>query len=201
MNKNCNWKIIKCTCCLKEYYVPKYRAHTSKFCSRECSNKNRYLNSEWDNKRYTLFIHEWKLECKRHWIHNEFRIITDKLSPICILCSRENSRRNDRKYWFRNIVRHCKNRALSNNMDFNIDEEFIISTLEKQENRCAISKIEFNFDKNDLLYTPSIDRIDSSKWYIKDNVQILCRIVNRMKTDLKQTEFLEICNKITINNK
>lgn len=34
--------ILKCNCCGKEYKVPKYRELKSKFCSRECQNKNQY---------------------------------------------------------------------------------------------------------------------------------------------------------------
>jgi len=47
----------------------------------------------------------------------------------------------------------------------------------------------------------SIDRINSSLGYTKDNVQLLAAIVNHMKTDLPDSEFIKICSIITDNNK
>lgn len=39
----------------------------------------------------------------------------------------------------------------------------------------------------------SIDRIDSTKGYTKDNTQLVCDIVNRMKLDLPMNEFVILC--------
>jgi hypothetical protein len=42
----------------------------------------------------------------------------------------------------------------------------------------------------------SIDRIDSSKGYLRGNVQFVCDIVNRMKSSMTQEELLFWCRKI-----
>lgn len=42
----------------------------------------------------------------------------------------------------------------------------------------------------------SIDRIDSSKGYLRDNVQFVCDIVNRMKSDMSLPELLFWCGNI-----
>ena len=42
----------------------------------------------------------------------------------------------------------------------------------------------------------SIDRIDSSVGYVRGNVQFVCDIVNRMKSDLSQEELYEWCGLI-----
>lgn len=34
--------ILKCKCCNKEYHVPKYREHKSKYCSKYCLNNGQY---------------------------------------------------------------------------------------------------------------------------------------------------------------
>jgi hypothetical protein len=39
----------------------------------------------------------------------------------------------------------------------------------------------------------SIDRIDSSKGYIRGNVQFVCDVANRMKQDLDQGNFVGWC--------
>jgi hypothetical protein len=42
----------------------------------------------------------------------------------------------------------------------------------------------------------SIDRIDSSVGYVRDNVQFVCDVANRMKQDLSQKELLVWCKRI-----
>lgn len=44
--------------------------------------------------------------------------------------------------------------------------------------------------------TASIDRIDSSKGYTKDNIQWVHKNVNIMKMDQTMDQFLYICKKI-----
>jgi hypothetical protein len=48
--------------------------------------------------------------------------------------------------------------------------------------------------------TASLDRIDSSKGYIIGNVQWAHKMVNRMKNDMPQEEFIEFCRDIISTN-
>ena len=53
-------------------------------------------------------------------------------------------------------------------------------------------------------YNISVDRINSSIGYTKDNIQLVCVCVNHMKWDLDEKIFLDICEtiyKCKINNK
>jgi hypothetical protein len=109
-----------------------------------------------------------------------------------------------------NIIRirliAAKNRAIKKGLDFDIDEPFIIEMLAKQNNRCKYSKLlldlsiigsEKGFLNN---YTLSIDRVNSKGGYTKDNVVLVAGIVNAMKNDLEETEFLNVIKAIYLAN-
>lgn len=81
-----------------------------------------------------------------------------------------------------------------------IDKQYIIDLIQKQNNRCVYSGIEFDWDKfQNNPYQASIDRIDNDKGYIKGNVQIVCNIVNQMKSNLTDVEFFDYVKAIHEN--
>ncbi len=47
----------------------------------------------------------------------------------------------------------------------------------------------------------SVDRIDSNKGYTVDNIQLVCAIINRMKMNLSNDEFISLCDALASNNK
>jgi hypothetical protein len=70
-------------------------------------------------------------------------------------------------------------------------EALIVSLLDLQGNRCALTGIPFQFhgpiaDRNLL---PSLDRIDSDGHYEKGNLQVVCQFVNFWKGDSDDEEF------------
>ena len=44
--------------------------------------------------------------------------------------------------------------------------------------------------------TASLDRIDSSKGYVKGNVQWVHKDINKMKTDFEQSIFIKLCKSV-----
>jgi len=46
----------------------------------------------------------------------------------------------------------------------------------------------------------SIDRIDSDRGYVKDNVILVCNIVNQMKLEKPNEEFLTFIKQIYLNH-
>ena len=54
--------------------------------------------------------------------------------------------------------------------------------------------------KADLkLQTASLDRIDSTKGYSKDNIQWVHKDINCMKMDFSQQYFIDLCVKVAKN--
>lgn len=94
-----------------------------------------------------------------------------------------------RQWW------QLKKNAASRNLEFKIDMKYVWDIFLKQNKKCKLSGLDIDFGKG-KTWTASIDRIDSSKGYIKGNIQILHKDVNKMKMNFEQKYFLDICNKI-----
>ena len=91
---------------------------------------------------------------------------------------------------------HIKHDAKKRGIKFNITIEYIWNLFLKQNGRCAFSGIELVFKKCDNLQTASLDRIDSSKGYIKGNVQWIHKKFQSMKFILSNEEFIKNCSEV-----
>ena len=84
--------------------------------------------------------------------------------------------------------------AKSRKIGFDLDQQYILGLIADQDNSCALSDIPFT-----SVNKPSIDRIDSSKGYIRGNIQMLIFEVNRMKSNIDQERFIELCTSIALS--
>jgi hypothetical protein len=91
--------------------------------------------------------------------------------------------------------------ALKRNLEFNLTREDLDKLFENQNRKCVYTKYDLYFGNNKIRGTASLDRIDSSKGYVHDNVQWVHKDVNTIKWDLTHDKFLEICKLITENYK
>jgi len=96
-----------------------------------------------------------------------------------------------------------RNRAKSRNLiwDEDITPEYLWNLYEAQNKKCKLSNLEIKFEsltnqKKGLEQTASLDRIDSTKGYIKGNVQWLHKDINKMKMNLSEERFIELCSLI-----
>ena len=123
-----------------------------------------------------------------------------------------NNKRQDHSNWrgYGNISHSFYSGLIKQNSRRNKDVKIEVSIedlseqFEKQNGKCAYTGLELYFGKTarDEKYnrTASIDRIDSNKHYTKDNIQWVHKIVNIMKNDLTEDEFLNFC-KLIVKNK
>lgn len=96
--------------------------------------------------------------------------------------------------------------AIYRDLEFSIDSEYLYELLLKQKFKCALSGEELTLAKttrehNHGKRTASLDRIDSSKGYIKGNVQWVHKDVNKLKGSFKEERLLDLCKKICQNKK
>jgi hypothetical protein len=72
--------------------------------------------------------------------------------------------------------------------------------IEKQNKKCALSGLELKFPEfgeKATKQTASLDRINSDLGYVKSNIQWLHKDVNKIKWELSQIRFIELCKLIT----
>lgn len=97
----------------------------------------------------------------------------------------------------------CKFGAKVRNIHFDITIEYAWDLFIKQNKKCALTGLELNFGSftKDPSATASLDRIDSSKGYTKDNIQWVHKWINLMKLDFSQDEFIKKCHEVSNFNK
>lgn len=113
--------------------------------------------------------------------------------------------RRDEYSPFRILLKSCRTRTNKGGNpkgDFDLDLPYMKQLWEQQNGKCAITgvdlKLESSYNKN---YQASLDRIDSSKGYLKGNVRYISVSANWLKNNLNDEhikEFIQIC-KMVVN--
>jgi hypothetical protein len=90
------------------------------------------------------------------------------------------------------------------NMEFSITIEDAWKQFQKQNGLCALTGLPIILDRNNtktgrLIMTASLDRIDSGKGYIVNNIQWIHKHINLMKNNFDQKYFIDMCKLIAKN--
>lgn len=93
-------------------------------------------------------------------------------------------------YWAA-IKANAKNRGIA----LKITIRDIFDIFVKQNKRCALSGMPIAFEKwkNSRKQTASLDRKNSAEPYIKKNIQLVHKDINRMKNYFNDKKFIELC--------
>ncbi len=88
------------------------------------------------------------------------------------------------------------------NLEFALSLKYLQELLEKQNYKCSLSGVQLIFPtclsiEGRKQQNASLDRIDSNKGYIEGNVQWVHKIINNIKWELSQEDFVLWCNKVT----
>lgn len=151
------------------------------FCSRGCSNT--YTTRQ----KFSLLPNKVCKVCDK-----EFKP-TNYCQDICGKdCRTKNQIAKSYKYLNGNFKAYIMQLICKKGRE-NLTIEFMLDLLESQKGLCAVSEIPLTCIKipnSKRVHTNlSIDRIDSTKGYELDNIQLVCAIVNVMKSNLSMTEF------------
>lgn len=152
--------------------------------------------------------------CKKYLPKDDFcicriRTYRDCLSDRCRSCAKRNSlkvRKNlagDRAldYMLKNKLGRAKCRAKQSDLPFNLTVEDLYNLWNEQNGKCAISNIPMTYElcKGNVMTNISVDQINPKAGYTKDNVQLVCWAVNRMKGEMSMDELLYFVNSIHDN--
>lgn len=101
------------------------------------------------------------------------------------------------------LYKSAKRRAGNYKDVIDFDELFILEKL--KIGKCEVTGIPFDFNSPTSTvknpYSPSIDRIDSSVGYVKENVRLVIWQYNLMKGEISDSELLKICEIIVNDSK
>jgi hypothetical protein len=131
---------------------------------------------------------KWKVPPKKVWIGH---------STTC--CSRKIC---DVPQWYISRMKYGAIHGRSRRLEFEVDRKYLVKLFYQQKGKCALTNIQLSFgtramDKDGR--TASLDRVDSSKGYIRGNVQWVHKDINKMKQELNQDRFIEMCRLVIYN--
>lgn len=99
--------------------------------------------------------------------------------------------------WFSNYFERGvkKNKRMGN-----ITIEEVYDMWISQNKKCKLSNLNIGFYDDGKTHTCSIDRIDSSKEYTSDNIQLVHKDINMMKRIYSNGYFIKMCKMVANNN-
>ena len=161
---------------------------TCKFCGEE-----KLLKEFYPNGCFADGVIKYRTRCKTCVLKKH------KDNQPSLYKTRAQKRSSSPNAFISAILNHAAKRK--QDLGFDIDLGYLIKIFNEQSGNCAISGVKMTYlaGSGRISTNISIDRIDSSKGYLRGNVQFVCDIVNRMKSDMTQKELLFWCQKIMEN--
>jgi len=93
------------------------------------------------------------------------------------------------------------------NLEFTISLDYVVSLLEKQQGKCAITGWPMEFTRGGDFkgkMNPrgcTMDRIDNLKGYVPGNIQLTCAMPNIIRGTMLLEEFVSFCDAVSATSK
>ncbi len=143
----------------------------------------------------------WLVECDcgKQWNIPAYRYKRIKGCRSCSVIGRKQAKGSDHASWtgygeisgkhWKSIIRHAKDRGLK--IEITIEQAW--DQFVDQNHKCALTGVKLIHGQDQ---TASLDRIDSSRSYSKDNIQWVHKTLNFMKHSLGEDEFVDWCMRV-----
>lgn len=150
---------------------------------------------------------KWVARCKCGYEHDVYAHAIRR-QRSCVKC--KQTRGSEHHSWkgcgeiSHDLFTNYKHSAAAKNLPFEVSIEYLWDLFLKQNRKCALTGEELYFNptfKDKTNKTASPDRIDSTKGYIEGNIQWVHRDVNKIKKNIPNDRFIEICLAIANYNK
>ncbi len=176
---------------------------------------NKYINkkiNKWKILSYSRIDKKgqqlWKCKCECGNI-KEVRgsYIIRNLTKGCIQCRGFYTRNSNSPNWkggkfiSSKLLNSIIHRAKNKNLEFSITLKDLEKQWIKQNGKCIYSNINLTLPKTDrdISFNCSVDRKDSKKGYVKNNIQWVDKKINCMKWTMEEKEFINYCKLVAKN--
>lgn len=128
--------------------------------------------------------------------------LTKGQSTKCAKCKATENLGKANKSWrgYKDIPQHvfgimCR-AARARDLPVEISIEDLQAQWERQGGKCALTGLPIRIGSHATGRVASVDRIDNSRGYLKDNIQWVHKDVNLMKNKFDEEYFLEMCKRV-----
>lgn len=201
-------ELFQCKSCGSDVVRYKSQCLGNVFCSLQCAAKDRGRKRTEKRKQELESGFQKCSHCKDRKPISLFYANASSstgLGNVCKVCDgikrneREKARASaDIRFFFKKTFKLLKSQRLKNGRECVISVDDLVSMWESQGGLCAITGEQMTHirGKGKIVTNVSVDRIDSSKGYTKDNVHLVCMIVNFMKNSFSYDDLVLWANKI-----
>lgn len=164
----------------------------SKLCSK--CNKQKSLSFFHKDKSTDDGYYRWCKPCKA-----EYDKLYRKSEKVQTYYKSEDYKKKKIKYlnenYAKRTIRALKNRSFGRNMEFSLKEEDILLP-----EFCPLLdvKLNYNVGEGHNYNAASIDRIDNSKGYTKDNIWTISRLANTMKANATKQQLINFSKNVLL---
>jgi hypothetical protein len=128
--------------------------------------------------------------CKTNKLKDEFK--TQNMCHSCYHIRRSARSGADLLHYFRKGISKLKSTRIKQGVEFLVNAEDLMELWDAQGGKCALSGVFMTHAPNGDPFTSknaSVDRLDHSKGYYPQNVQLVCSAVNMLRGPLSQEDF------------